>query len=56
LESGFLKSPIEWLLPTIGFLLLWMFLVRPMVDRQGGLMSIGKSHAKVYVEKRRPRA
>ena len=40
-------------MPTIGFLALWMFLVRPMAagGGAGGLMSIGKSKAKVYVEK-----
>jgi cell division protease FtsH len=51
-ESGLLKSVLGWILPTIGFVLLWMFLVRPMMERQaGGLLSIGKSRAKVYVEK-----
>jgi cell division protease FtsH len=50
-ESGLLKTLMAWFLPTLGFILLWMFLVRPMVDRSGGLMSIGKSRAKVYVEK-----
>jgi cell division protease FtsH len=51
-DSGFLKTVLGWLLPTLGFVLLWLFLVRPMMERQaGGLMSIGKSRAKVYVEK-----
>ncbi len=41
-------------MPAIGFFVLWMFLIRPMMAGQGGvggLMSIGKSRAKVYVEK-----
>lgn len=51
-ESGFLKAFLGWLMPAVGFLLIWMFLVRPMMDHQGsGLMSIGKSRAKIYVEK-----
>ncbi len=51
-ESGLLKSLMGWLVPTIGFVLIWMFLVRPMMERQaGGLMSVGKSRAKIYVEK-----
>lgn len=51
-ESGLLKGLMGWLLPIAGFALIWMFLVRPMMERQaGGLMSIGKSRAKIYVEK-----
>jgi cell division protease FtsH len=49
---GLLQTALVWLLPTIGFLLLWMFLIRPMAMGQGagGLMAVGKSKAKVYVE------
>lgn len=51
-DSGFLKAFLVWLMPAAGFLLIWMFLVRPMMNQQGtGLMSIGKSRAKIYVEK-----
>jgi len=50
-EPGLLRSLIGWLLPSVGFILLWMFLVRPMMAGHGGMMSIGKSKAKVYVEK-----
>ena len=51
-ESGLLKSLMGWLLPAVGFVMIWMFLVRPMLERQaGGMMSVGKSRAKVYVEK-----
>lgn len=51
-ESGLLKSLMGWILPTAGFILVWLFLVRPMMERSGtGLMSIGKSKAKIYVEK-----
>ena len=49
--QGFLEGLLSWLLPIFGFLLLWMYLVRPMMAKQGGLMAIGKSKAKVYVEK-----
>src|SRR5829696_8693825 len=50
-EPGLLQSFLSWLLPAIGFVMLWMFLVRPMSMGQGnGLLSIGKSRAKVYVE------
>ena len=51
-SSGLFKSLMGWILPTAGFVLIWLFLLRPMLERQaGGLMSIGKSRAKVYVEK-----
>lgn len=51
-DSGFFTAFLGWLMPAAGFLLVWMFLVRPMMDQQGsGLMSIGKSRAKIYVEK-----
>ena len=50
-EPGVFQSLLSWLLPIFGFLALWMFLVRPMMAKQGGLMAIGKSKAKVYVEK-----
>jgi cell division protease FtsH len=55
---GLLVSVLGWVLPSIGFLVLWMFMIRPMTGQGGfggagglgGLMSIGKSRAKVYVE------
>jgi len=50
-EPGMISTLLGWLLPTVGFIVLWMFLLRPMMSRQGGLMAIGKSKAKVYVEK-----
>src|ERR1700722_12042323 len=50
---GLLSNVLGWFMPAIGFFLLWMFLIRPMMSGQGagGLMAIGKSKAKVYVEK-----
>ena len=49
-EPGVLANVLGWLMPTLGFLLLWMALIRPMMGGQGGLLAIGKSKAKVYVE------
>jgi cell division protease FtsH len=50
---GLLQTILGWLIPTLGFVLIWMFLIRPMAGGQGmgGMMSIGKSKAKVFVEK-----
>lgn len=51
-EPGLLEKALSWILPTLGFLLIWMFVIRRMAaGHGGGLMSIGKSKAKVYVEK-----
>ncbi len=52
-ESAFLRDLLSWILPVLFFFGLWTFFVRRMADKQGfgGLMSIGKSKAKMYVEK-----
>jgi ATP-dependent Zn protease len=51
-ESNLLREILSWVLPVLFFFALWMFLYRRFAERQGlgGLMSIGKSKAKVYVE------
>jgi cell division protease FtsH len=50
-EPGIFENFLSWLLPTFGFILLWMFIMRPMMSGQGGgLMAIGRSKAKVYAE------
>jgi cell division protease FtsH len=54
IESNVFATVLSWLLPVLFFVGLWFLLVRPLMQRQGlggGLMSIGKSTAKVYVEK-----
>ena len=50
--SGALGTILSWVLPAVAFYFLWTFLFSRMADKQGfgGLMSVGKSHAKVYVE------
>jgi len=51
--TGFWGNLLGWLLPTIGFFALWMFFWRRAVGNMGmggGLMSVGRSRAKVYVE------
>jgi len=53
IDSNWLSDILSWILPVLLFGAIWMFLIRGVADRQGlgGLMSIGKSKAKVYVEK-----
>ncbi len=51
---GILSAVLGWLMPIVGFGLLWMFLIRPMAaggGGMGGMMAIGKSKAKIFVEK-----
>jgi cell division protease FtsH len=52
-SGGFFQTILSWVVPAFMFYLIWIFLGRRIADRQGfgGLMSIGKSRAKVYVEK-----
>jgi cell division protease FtsH len=51
-SSNFLSTILSWVLPVFIFYLLWTYGIRRMAERQGfgGLMTIGKSRAKVYVE------
>ena len=49
-ENTWFALLLSWVLPTLIFFGLWAFLVRRMNPRSG-LMSIGKSRAKVYVER-----
>lgn len=52
-ESTFLRDLLSWVVPVLFFFGLWIFLFRRLAEKQGlgGLMSVGKSRAKVYVEK-----
>jgi cell division protease FtsH len=54
-ESTFLRDVLSWVLPALVFFGVWFLLVRRMAGQQGlggGFMAIGKSRAKVYVEKK----
>jgi cell division protease FtsH len=52
-SGGLFQTILSWVAPALMFYLIWIFLGRRLADRQGfgGMMSIGKSRAKVYVEK-----
>jgi cell division protease FtsH len=51
ITTGFWDNLLSWLLPTVGFFALWaLFWRRAVGNMGGGLMSIGRSRAKVYVE------
>ncbi|MBW0003864.1 MAG: ATP-dependent zinc metalloprotease FtsH [Hyphomicrobiales bacterium] len=51
-SSSVLSTILSWVLPIFFFYLIWTYGIRRMAERQGfgGLMAIGKSRAKVYVE------
>ncbi len=51
-SSSFLSVILSWVLPIFVFYLIWMYGIRRMAERQGfgGLMAIGKSRARIYVE------
>jgi len=55
-ESHFLADLLSWILPVLLFFGLWMYVFRRMAERGGmgmggGLMQVGKSKAKIHVEK-----
>jgi ATP-dependent Zn protease len=53
-NSNWLSTILSWVLPVLVFFGLWMFLFRGFAERQGmgGLINIGKSKARVYVERK----
>ena len=53
-DNNFFTNLLSWVVPILLFFGLWIFLIRRMSAGgmgAGGLMSIGKSKAKIYVEK-----
>jgi cell division protease FtsH len=51
IESTFLRDLLSWIVPVALFVGVWMFVIRRMGSGAGGgLLQIGKSKAKVYVE------
>ncbi len=52
-ENTFLSGLLGWLLPFVLIMVVWHFLFRGLAEKQGmgGLMSIGKSRAKVFVQR-----
>ena len=55
-ESNVLRDVLSWILPALVFFGVWYFLAKRMAQQQGGLgggfMNIGKSRAKIYVERK----
>jgi cell division protease FtsH len=54
IESTLLRDILSWVLPVLLFAGVWIFLIRRIGERGGfggGLMTVGKSKAKIYMEK-----
>jgi cell division protease FtsH len=51
-QNTFLSTLLSWIVPTLLFFGIWIFWFRRMASKQGfgGMMSIGRSKAKIYVE------
>jgi hypothetical protein len=51
-SNNILSTILSWVIPVFIFYLIWTYGFRRMAERQGfgGLMAIGKSRVKVYVE------
>jgi len=51
-DSNLFMTILSWIVPVAVFFALWMFVFRKIAERQGfgGMMNVGKSKAKIYVE------
>jgi len=50
LEVTWFRTLLAWVIPIFIFVAIWYFLLKKMGTAGGGLMAVGKSKAKVYVE------
>src|SRR2546422_206969 len=50
-ENTWLTALLSWVIPALVFVGLWALVMRRMGNAQGGLLALGKSRAKVYVER-----
>ena len=51
IESSFLRDLLSWVVPALVFAGIWLFVIRRFGQGQGGVMTVGKSKAKIYAEK-----
>ncbi|KTD53699.1 protease, ATP-dependent zinc-metallo [Legionella santicrucis] len=50
-ENKWLTLILSWVVPALLFFILWSFLIKRMSSTAGGVLDVGKSKAKVYMEK-----
>jgi cell division protease FtsH len=53
IENTFFRDLMSWVIPILLLIGFWLFMIRRFAEKQGfgGLMQVGKSKAKIYVEK-----
>jgi cell division protease FtsH len=50
-ENTLLRAVLSWVVPALAFLAIWLFLLKGVASKgAGGMLAIGKSKAKVYME------
>ena len=50
-ESKWLSTLLSWIVPAVVFFAIWSFAMKRMGGAAGGMLEIGKSKAKIYMEK-----
>lgn len=50
-ENKWFSIILSWVVPALLFFVLWSFLIKRMGSSAGGVLDVGKSKAKVYMEK-----
>ena len=52
-KNTFLANLLSWTVPVLIFVVAWLYIFRRMAEKQGmgGFLSIGRSKAKIYMEK-----
>lgn len=56
IENNFISKILSWILPVLLFFALWMYVFRRIAEKggmggMGGLLQVGKSKAKIHMEK-----
>jgi cell division protease FtsH len=52
-ENNFISKLLSWILPVLLFFVLWMYVFRRFAEKggMGGMLQVGKSKAKIHMEK-----
>ncbi len=50
-ENTFLRDLLSWVIPILIFAGVWIWILRRMSQGQGGFMTVGRSKAKIYMER-----
>jgi cell division protease FtsH len=50
IQSNLLSNLFSWIFPVLLFLGIWYFIMKRFQQQQGGVMTLGKNKAKIYME------